>query len=132
MRRRWKALVLRIGVCLAALAFVAYLVNDLSSDEWHDKVTAIPMGSRLSDLDTHYKRPPDADPRNFSGEVTSAAYSPVRYKGDYDEWTATPEERDQFTGTIDFIHHGSTSSDLNHLEYKDGRLIKKDWGFLPG
>lgn len=41
-------------------------------------------------------------------------------------------ERDRFTGEITFIQHGSTSSDVSTLFYQNGKLRKRDWGFLPG
>ena len=31
-----------------------------------------------------------------------------------------------------FLVVGNTRSDVNEMTYRDGKLRKKDWGFLPG
>jgi hypothetical protein len=111
----------------------------------HDIVTPIPLGSNLSDLDRHLQRG-----EGSRGEVIAwlpAGKSPkatdpletnelgtfiVRVVGSYDDWKAPPEERNRFTGEITFYHHGTASADVNRLVYVDGKLRKKDWGFLPG
>lgn len=103
------------------------------------------MGSKLSELDRYFPRA-----KGSTGDVGGSALAigpkrkdreyfrdgqgalGIRYAGSYDDWNWTAEERDGFTGTITFYHHGSTSSDVNQLEYKDGKLVHKDWGFLPG
>ena len=121
---RWKTsgVAAWILVCLGG-AILTYQSGNFP----HDIVAPVPIGSRLSELDRYLRRAPDSE-----GEVREDPNAPNPYHGDYDVWSATPDERDRFTGEIDFYHHGSTSSDMNSLEYKDGRLIKKDWGFLPG
>jgi hypothetical protein len=111
----------------------------------HDRVGPVPMGSELADLDRHFVKLPVS-----KGEVTEwlPANRPVkageervtnehgtfiaRSLGDYDGWNATPEERNRFTGEILFFHHGSTSADVNVVTYRQGKLIHKEWGFLPG
>ena len=112
----------------------------------HDTVTPVPLGSKLSELDRYLHRGAGSE-----GKVTQwipariTAGNPVYnefYKefgmfipkklGSYDEWKASSEERDKFTGEIQFIHWSSTSDDVNTFIYINGKLLKKDWGFLPG
>jgi hypothetical protein len=98
----------------------------------HDAAAAVPLGSALADLDRHLVRG-----EGSRGEVVErialkdGTYA-QRSLGDYDAWRASPETRARFTGTITFTHHGSTSSDVTEMTYRDGNLRKKDWGFLPG
>ncbi len=53
------------------------------------------------------------------------------YLGTYADWTASQEERDSFTGEISFFRHG-WRPDVNTLIYVKGRLVKTEYGFLPG
>lgn len=127
------------------LFLACLLLSGACSSAPHDRVGPVPMGSKLTDLDRHFTMLPDS-----RGEVTEwlPGNRPVkageervtnehgtfnaRSLGDYDGWTATPEERNRFTGEILFFHHGSTSADVNSVIYRRGKLVQKDWGFLPG
>lgn len=111
----------------------------------HDASSYVPLGSKLSDLDRYYprgggsegeviqwlplakgeKRPHDAIENEFG------VFKPMEL-GSYDQWGASTAARDSFTGEITFYHHSLTSSDVNALYYIDGKLKKREWGFLPG
>ncbi len=111
----------------------------------HDLVNRVPIGSKLSELDRYLNRGSGS-----YGEVIEwaradklADRSAVQIqnefglfikkdKGFYDQWQASKQERDRFSGEIRFIHHGTTSSDVNSFIYIDGKLQRAEWGFLPG
>lgn len=99
----------------------------------HDLVTLVPLGSKLSELDRYLDRAPTST-GEVDGYIASkeAGAEPTPVSEDYDGWGVTPEQKDRFTGTITFYHHGSTSDDVNELRYRNGKLVFKDWGFLPG
>lgn len=123
---------------------VALVLSSCDSAK-HDLVSDVPLGSELSKLDQYLERAAGS-----SGEVTewipatNAPSNPSdlienefgtftrKSLGSYDGWMASPETRNTFTGEILFFHHGSTSSDVNSVIYQNGKLRKKDWGFLPG
>ncbi len=135
---------LLIGICLV------HSVNCDSAP--HDIVSSVPIGIKLSDLDGYLKRgsgsegevlqwiptnePADSKGMQLRGEGMriSTEFGTFLQKnlGSYDEWYATAEDRNRFTGEITFIHHGSTSSDINSFTFVNGILRKKDWGYLPG
>jgi hypothetical protein len=138
--------VLTVVCSLVSLAAIFGLVFHV---DWgsapHDLVSKVPLDSSLADLDRYLVRgtgsigevrewTPNANDSAGSGRKIQNEFGRFResYIGDYDAWKATTEERNRFTGEIDFFHHGSTSSDMNSFVYVNGKLKKKDWGFLPG
>ncbi len=91
----------------------------------HDASSAVPIGSSITDLDRLYPRGAGS-----KGEIVEFVGTQERKRGDYDAWR--PTHPANFTGEITFYHHGSTSSDVNALTYRNGKLVARDWGFLPG
>lgn len=110
-------------------------------------IAQIPVGSQLVDLDRHLpkfyvvssvqawtpnpKTSTHPDPRRDK----YGAFD-VRDLGPYDDWTASREERDRFTGLLRFIHYsGVIPDDLDHpfdlhLVYIDGVLRETDIVFF--
>ena len=136
-RRPWLTIIsLPLLLCIL---FVA-----LSWSGRHDIVSRIPLGSKLSDLDQYLPwsagtsgeviqwRPAIDSTADGKGQITNelGKFTTVSL-GSYDEWKATVQDRDRFTGEIMFFRHSLTSADVNSLVYHEGRLYKKDWGFLP-
>ena len=124
---------------------ICLLVTAACGSAPHNVVSSVPTGSKLSELDHYLKRGAGS-----SGEViewVSTSGPPHKNEelvrnefgtfipnklGSYDDWKASPDERNSFTGEITFTHHGLTSSDANTFIYVKGKLRKKDWGYLPG
>lgn len=111
----------------------------------HDIVSSVPKGSLLADLDRHLDRwpgshgtvvewTPATDHPNPQGERGTNEFGSFFHKslGPYDEWQATDEERNRFTGEISFYNDDSHSALVNSLIYVEGQLQKTDWGHLPG
>lgn len=128
------------------LGLICLLVIGGCGSAPHDLVKSVPKGSMLTDLDRYLHRGAGS-----TGEVTEWTPAPPQLPGDneprvvngygnfkerslgsYDAWNASAEERNRFTGQITFTDVGSTSSDVNTLVYRKGKLVGKDWGFLPG
>lgn len=120
---------------LTKLSAVTYMVLSAGcASAPHDLVTAVPLGSRLSDLDKYIQRGPGSE-GEVTGQFTRDSSAPLTIhlrEASYDRWSATAKERDTFTGIITFTDYGTTSADVNDFTYKEGRLVDKDWGFLPG
>ena len=150
--RRWQLVKnsksLSLIVCITATGLLVPL-GLLTVSSWgsapHDVVSLVPLGSNLNELNQYLKRGrgstgevvewiPTASSQSVARDVVKNEFGMFVKKnlGSYDEWKASARERDQFTGQITFIHHGSTSSDANTFIYHKGKLRKKDWGFLPG
>jgi hypothetical protein len=62
-----------------------------------------------------------------------------RQLGIYSGWSASSKERNRFTGEIRFYEAGWSfrpdfpdTTIVNSLYYRDGKLWKTDWGYLPG
>ena len=105
-----------------------------------DILSRVPLGSKLIDLDKYVGdfglTPGDVmqfgsfgnQHDTFSGEA-----SVERNLGRYDKWRASMSERERFSGRILF-YLGDVLMNMKLLQftYMNGKLIKKDWGNLPG
>lgn len=111
----------------------------------HNLTDTVPLGSKLSDLDHLIHRGANSQGQVVQWYATKGKGKGAKNRqknefgvfetetrGDYDVWHAEKDERDHFTGAITFIDDGTTSADVNIFIYQDGKLAKKDWGFLPG
>ncbi len=139
-------MIARSGLLVRGVGLLVGLLFGLScSSAPHDAVTRVPIGSQLSELDRYLERGgestgevvefvPVGRPGRVADGLVSNEFGTFKPKhlGSYDKWKATMNERDRFTGEITFIQHGSTSSDVSTLFYQNGKLRKRDWGFLPG
>lgn len=53
--------------------------------------------------------------------------------GDYTDWNPSADDAEGFTGEIVFfVDQPFGNSSMVGFSYVDGRLVKKDWGYLPG
>lgn len=111
-------------------------------------LASIPIGSKLSDLDTYLRKFKDGSKVEAwvsartadSPEHTTTKYGSffIRNLGRYDRWTATKEVRDAFTGELRFYHFSSVIPDdlapsyVFSLIYVNGVLREKSYGHLPG
>ena len=84
----------------------------------------VPLGTNPSEIAKYLPRSSDS-----KGEVFSVAGKRL---GDYEVWASSKTNSDIFSGTIRFTDLGSTSADVQELTYENGKLIKRDYGFLPG
>lgn len=111
----------------------------------HDIVSSVPRDSDLADLDRYLERwqgsygeviewTPALEHPGSQRERGHNEFGAFLHKtiGPYDEWEATAEERNRFTGEIRFYNDDSHSSLVNSLIYIEGKLRKTDWGHLPG
>lgn len=121
-------------------------VSEYSGSAPHDIVSKVPLGIHVSELDPYLIRG-----RGSEGEVTewtekttepytgrvpmkNTKYGKFKTRnlGDYDSWKKTVGKESRFTGDIQFTHDSIWSSDVNEFTFKNGVLVDKDWGFLPG
>ena len=146
MRLLW--LLAPIGICLASCLIPYWYVRSLYKDP-HAFMARIPDDSRLVDLDPYIDEPSGwtsvrewtLDPRPGSTEQPvkfphGTFY--VRDVGSYQNWSATLNERENFSGEIIF----SLGSPINlddfapmftvSLFYVDGVLVEKNLGRLAG
>jgi hypothetical protein len=135
----------------AAAALVLLTIRACRPTPPEEVTKTFPIGSRLVDLDPYLKQTnlssgdvfawqpsPDAGTKpKFYTDIGKYAYTdfgtfkklePVAYDG----WRAGPQEREKFTGEIIFSEHRFTYAYIVALYYRDGKLWKADWGFLPG
>jgi len=53
--------------------------------------------------------------------------------GSFDDWRRRAHVHDEFSGEITFTHgYGFGSYDLLVFTYLNGKLVRKDYGHLPG
>ncbi|MBX3119995.1 MAG: hypothetical protein KF784_13095 [Fimbriimonadaceae bacterium] len=134
VKPRWKWICLLWIAIALTCPFIGYqALFRYEGSAPHNVVDYVPYSTKLSDLDRYLIRGIGSE-----GEVEGTILEPdgsgkkVEVKEDYDRWKATPEERARFTGKITFYHMGTTSTDVNEFVFQDGKLVDKDWGFLPG
>ena len=137
----WLAL---LGVCIILCA-----TRCASGHDPKDVVARIPIGSKLSELDKHLGKFYGSSSVEEWGNAPTATraskqmkseygFSYVRELCTYEAWTASNEERDTFTGKVEFTHYSSMIPDdiapsyVVWLVYVDGVLKEKDYGHLPG
>lgn len=102
-------------------------------------IAQIPLGSRLSELDQHMTRfyvvssveawtpNPETATRADPRRDKYGAFD-INDLGPYDDWIATREERERFTGELRFFHYSGVIPDdidhpfVLHLVYVDGVL----------
>lgn len=136
---------LRIWMCLCVgLSAAGIIWCYRLATATHDWTKHVPIGSKLAQLDQLLVRHKDTLGRVYSSENSEngeqARYSPSsldyakagKFLGDYDTWLKSMPNLETFSGTIEFVRHGFTSSDVAALSYRGGRLVKREWGFLPG
>lgn len=101
----------------------------------------MPIGSSVAELDPHFRRIKDsrAQVKEWLPATTKVKGRPISNafgkfievdRGDYDAWK-TSAAAANFTGEITFFQRAFTST-ADSFIYVNGRLRKKDWGFLPG
>ncbi|MBX3119994.1 MAG: hypothetical protein KF784_13090 [Fimbriimonadaceae bacterium] len=147
-RRKWTDLLWLGG----AVAFLLTLL--ISFEIWspsrgsapHDIVSKVPLGIHVSELDPYLIRGhgstgvvtewTEKTTESYTGRVpmknTKYGKFKTRGLGNYDTWKKTIDRQDRFTGEITFTHESFWSTDVNSFYFKDGVLVDKDWGFLPG
>lgn len=141
VEKRWwiGVLVVCVGACLIPIACQLDPKAVLAT---------IPIGSKLSALDKYLKEFKDGSEveewirvrAKDSPEHRTTKYGKffIRKLGVYQDWTATKETRDAFTGEIRFYHHSAVIPDdlapsyVFTLIYVNGVLREKEYGRLPG
>lgn len=133
------------GTVLFGLCLSPCLISIACQPDPKAIVAKIPVGSRLTELDTHLDK--------FYGSSSVKEWIPnpnvpnwadhrgafgTRDLGEYNDWKATKAERDHFTGELNFYHLSGVAPDdlapnfVIYLVYVDGVLKEVDYGFLPG
>ena len=114
-------------------------------------MAAIPMGSKLSDLDQYVNHwgiekgdvwmwTPIDESSDLKGTKVTNNFGTflITNLGEYDSWSASKVERDQFSGVVHLLYFSIVIPDdfdpsfMIDLGYIDGVLVEKDWGILPG
>lgn len=140
---------LLIGVGLLALCALNCLRPITCRPDPKSVIARIPLGSRLSELDTHLDKfyessdvvawiPNPKAPRGTGSMRDRYGAFDTKNLGPYDSWRAEKAERDRFTGEVRFYHHSAVIPDdlapsfVIYLVYIDGVLKEADYGYLPG
>lgn len=135
----------KVRLLVRLLLLLSLLLLSACGSAPHDLVSSVPLGTKLSDLDRYLKRG-GGNPGEVT-EWTPATKIPqepdhvlsnefgvftVKKLASYDDWKASTQDLNAFTGEVTFTDFGSTSADVNTFIFIRGVLRKKDWGFLPG
>lgn len=84
-------------------------------------------------LDDESKRTLPVHPDNSAKVQTPYGKFWRQYWGEYAQWRPTQQQKESFTGTITFIHErGFANWESIHLTFIRGRLVKSEWGEMPG
>lgn len=150
MRRREK---LWVACGVAGVLFFTCLVPYAACANDAERIIAsVPIGTRLSDLDGYLMRwkldsgdvmqwsptsgSPDREDIQIrrEGVKIRTEFGTFLQKdlGSYENWGAGTEERNDFTGEITFFHHPHWNAEIIGFTFIRGKLVQKDWGYLPG
>jgi hypothetical protein len=146
-----------LGVALGLALFCLFsLVISLTGESAAPEIMArVPIGSDLDRLYLSVGKDRRAKPGDVMLWIPSSAknpdfsdYQPRRHGvtirtdfgmfrqknlGNYSDWSPTEELRTRFTGDIDFfVDNGQAETRALTFTYMNGKLVSKDWGFLPG
>ncbi len=135
----------QLVILACGLFFIVLILRLSCGSAKHDLVSDVPLGSELSELNQYIRRAEGSFGEvvewRVANKALDATEKPIKNEwgifvpkalGSYDDWKASAEEKNKFTGEITFFHMSLTSSDANVFTYRNGKLCKKNWGFLPG
>ena len=107
---------IRIMGCLVGAIAIAGC-----SSRPHDLVSAVPIGSLVTDLKSYLPPPVDGQVVDIKGSFVSMGKpAKVESNGRLGDWRPVGPEWTTFTGKVTIYHDGTTSADVNDLTYKGG------------
>lgn len=152
-KRLWTRAVPYILAALAVSAVLVTVMVNCRRGDVHEILSLMPIGSSVKDLKDvresegvepgrvmMWVETDDPPTRNDvqirrNGVVISTQFGIYlqRNLGPYDSWKPTDDEVERFTGEVQFY----VSRPLGNLiligfTFVSGKLVQKDWGYLPG